>query len=297
MATTSIEIVQSRDINIRDGIMTGVREWRVWETTGLPLTPPDALTDAGLPLSGDTFPGLPQLILSELITAERMPGNPNMVKVVWDYASPGGGLFDPFAAEWNVEVTAELIPVYRVPAVQDGQPALKFPNVQQQLTFKNTVTEDIGGESNDLRGARQSFLRHQMLIQASERRGGTRFGGEIGIRFLRDTVTGYAFLDSFVGTRNINVFLGFNRGLLLYVGASSHTLRRNDISITHHFVADEWFHLRQVAETDQDGDPLLAIIPNGPVDFLERPIPVAFPVYWRQPFNQFSDFSLISPNF
>lgn len=277
MATSSNEIVQSRDLSISGGVMVGIREWRVWETTGAPLSTIDALSNPGLPLPGDEFPDLPLLKLNELITSERIPGNPNMVKVVWDYVSPGGGQLDPNIIEFNVTRTSELIPVYRTP----GTPALIFPS--QSASFFNFNQIDIAGESNDINGERQTYLRHRMTLSISEK----------AVK-LQDSVRGYAFLQGFTGTRNAFTFFGFPRGLVLYLAPTSRTLGRNEVSVTHHFEADEWFHLKQVGRSDQRSGRVRTDVRaiGGPTNDA-----VADPVFWRQPFPNFTDFGLISTQF
>lgn len=89
------------------------------------------------------------------------------------------------------------------------------------------------------------------------------------------------------GRRNAQRFsiggFAFDAGKLLYRGASINHVGTNDFEVTHNFVADENYHLRQMAANEADGRPKINESESGNTDWKAKH------VFWVQPF-QLADF-------
>lgn len=277
------EALESRSYNSANGRRKYKRKFHVWddaftygEGTGLNST--SALLQSSV-ASGDPHPENAAFFATDFdVTQQR--DTRHVWEVEWTYEpiTPGGGGDDPFEvgfSEINTDHQVEFVDTYRVDYVPDeGEPSFWPPLTiwsegypPAMPTTENAEDTDIGGMSVDEAGRPVSSI-----VRA--------------VRFVITHVTpaltnsDLEFLTGMTGARNKNSspFIGVPAGQLLYKGASTSRITTDTYRVVHEFIADEFFHMRQVALHDKDGKPI-RYSPGGP-DSQEY----ASFVHWIQPF-------------
>lgn len=277
------------------GKIGGKRMFVVWDDAGASVTAEDAITTvaAGTTVPGETtFDGVvygsihpddPSLIAIRIGETARVDGHRDLVELPWFYENvppipPGQPRQDEVGyVEQQANQRREQVKLYRV---QSGNGFLLFPdegNLGERGEPDNWWEKDILGVPNDIQGFRQSSLIYKVAGSITE---------------IIEGSVNWPFLGSFASKRNSRVFFGGAVGKVVYAGPTSRSIGINKTAITHQFFYDEWFHLEQVADRDQEGKILLCGI--GPGD--PQPI-VACKVYWRQPFPELADLHLLSDYF
>lgn len=126
------------------------------------------------------------------------------------------------------------------------------------------LTTDIGGTKVDQAGVPVSGLVVQQELTYTVR--------------MNFTNANQATVNSMIGTRNNDTFLGGNAGFVLFTGVRRSRIAVDLYEVTYTFVWDAAAHLRQVPKREADGDPKLSA-------------GQAVEVYARQPFPGTSAFS------
>jgi len=93
--------------------------------------------------------------------------------------------------------------------------------------------------------------------------------------------TGGQYLSR-VGKRNAANWQGFNAGSVLFTGMNVNHTRDGINEVEYSLAWDKFYHLRQVPERDENGDPVVDETATPPIN-----------VYWKQPFKQTTDFSFL----
>mgnify|MGYP003140471243 CR=1 FL=1 len=135
------------------------------------------------------------------------------------------------------------------------------------VNLNNPTATDIGGTKIDAGGKPTSLIVRQQTYSISYE----HFG-------QLDVSTPFAI----TGKRNNRVFYNFAKGSLVYLGMSFSTKSASSYSITHKFLYDNIFHLRQIPD-EFDGDLNPTLDSDGHVN----------KVIWIQPFPQTEDFRKI----
>jgi hypothetical protein len=82
------------------------------------------------------------------------------------------------------------------------------------------------------------------------------------------------------GKRNLNPWLGLPAGSVVFAGVTVNRTGQGKYKMSYKFVWDEWYHLRQIPDYDE----------NGKVIYDNSVTPVTQEVFWRQPFKETIDF-------
>lgn len=271
------ELQESRQIISDDGHEMGLRSFAIYDDgTGSPIITPEMLgplygtstTPDALPATAFPFPGYPQLLANKGAIG-RAPGHKDLWIVTFEYHGAP-------TLEWSHDYTSETIDVWRL------NPGLVFPN---NGNLGSNITVSTGGTSQDMAGEPISFAVSKQTFEVIEY---MFFGGLLvsPTRAISDKTQIYG---SFVNRRNSQLFFGCSPGTLVYLGAKARRIGLFRVSVTHTFVWDVWFHLRQIPLRDVGGD----VIPADPSNSNWT----AKTVYWRQPFPDVADFRDLSPNF
>lgn len=157
------------------------------------------------------------------------------------------------------------------------------------LANKNVTwppTADIGGDKVDANGQPKQLRVAQQTIDVSflwDRTYDSTNAIADGADPEQQT------FDAFLNTRNNASFLGWQAGMVTYVGTTYNQAPDEWMVVTHKFIADEWYHLEQRAVPNIAGPPLLVAGTN----WIGMPMRQAEKVAWYQPFNSVVDFELL----
>ena len=268
-AAQATELLDSRKLFLRDGILSGERKWSVVsQTAGTRLLPKDAIHAPGMPVYGDRdYPNLYELFAKD---AEIVPvdGANDHYTVSWTYTSggitgPPQGREEPGYVEKNVVQRAEFADVYRV-GTFSFIPDEGNPTAVQLRT-------NIGGTPIDVQGRPISVVRVKQSIMITE------------VIEFDPLISAYG---AAAGSRNGQTFLGAAPGTIVYVGANSRTVRNGVWSVDHEFVYDPYFHLVQIPNRDQEAEVACVSFHN-----VYRQAEL---VFWRQPFPSQANFDALS---
>ena len=268
MAQQIIEQLQTRDYAVSNGQATGSRKWIIFDDSS-PITVPQTVIDAfgggTLPLRGDAFPSS-LVLFAKNYKIERVAGT-DIWGVTWDYASGQPQDRDPLEigyVEVTIDHSAQFDDSYRR--------GTTFPS-----NGTPTTDNDIGGERIDVVGSPLSLLRYKIEFTVTETVDYSTF-----VNILTPNI-----LDA-TGTRNSRLFQGTPAGKLVYKGASARRVGLDTWSVSHSMQADSRYHLIQVPMKGANGEVT--------VDQYAKPYVQAVKVMFMQPFDGFSNFSGISPN-
>lgn len=266
------ESIETRRTVIRDNRLTGVRVFHVSNVD----SPVLALGAAGIPQYGEAFPDDPSLIAWDFDSG-LVEGHSTLVRIEVEYREsefvpPETNEEDVGSIAFQVKAQAQFVEAWRI------GPGLVLP---MNGNADNSAFADIQGVRSDVSGEPVSFLKRSVSFVVNET--------------IQQKQINVPLYYSFTGTRNSAAFFNFVPGSLLYLGADvTGTFTGSKIRLSHEFLADEWYHMRQAPLRDQNGTVSLCKLPSqggGPG------VHVAETVYWRQPFTVLKDFKTISPNF
>jgi hypothetical protein len=130
------------------------------------------------------------------------------------------------------------------------------------------ISGDIGGTPIDIAGKPVSLSIFQQTVDVR-----SPFANQPDFDRIR-TLT---------NQRNDSVWMGFPRGVLLYLGAQATASSGNIWTTTHKFAADPIYHARQIARRDSDGKVLQKKFEG--VEYTQ-----AKEVYWVQKFPKLGNF-------
>ena len=130
------------------------------------------------------------------------------------------------------------------------------------------ISGDIGGQPVDIGGKAISLSIFQQTVEVR-----SPFANEPDFDLIRNLTN----------QRNDSTWMGFPRGVLLYLGASATADSGNIWTTTHKFAADPIFHARQIAQRDADGKVTQAT-------YVGNSYTQAAYVYWVQKFPNLGNF-------
>lgn len=188
------------------------------------------------------------------------PNQPGAATIRIDYLAKYEDAWRQWATTDEIEFNARLL---------DGNQVPRYAQF--------TPESDIGGRKIDAAGYPTSILRHTL-------------------KFTIDLVdnTFPLFPPSLIGSRNSRAFLGFDKGLLVFVGVNSVELTNGFFNASYNFELDWFFHLKQVPKRQANGYVVLDL-PNNPDDVTATG--QAKVVSYFQPYPRVADFYTISPRF
>lgn len=223
--------------------------------------------------------------------AQQRSGTRSVFDIRWIYepvgvGGPGGeNENEPGFVDVNLTTSIEFVDFYRKDAAVDSMlwpplivpqngnaPEIPLGESQLQLYDVQGMSIDEGGRpvSHELRSVEYEVT--HVIEQPS-----------------------YNYLETIVfltGTRNSEPYVLMPQladvGRLLYLGADSQRISDNVYRFTHRFVADEFYHMRQICAFNEEGDPILTTFaPDG-----SGPQQARY-VWWVQPFTRTASFSFL----
>ncbi len=269
------EALQSRKLSRSGGRVRYERVFVVHEDD--PANNPNSINDtialdkSGVAV-GNPHPENGAFFATDYIS-EQAKDSRTVWNVQWTYEAVGAGSGgDPFEVgftEINTAHTVEFIDTYRIDPVEVEPaewPPLVVPNLGNPLPIPKTNQQgaDVSGMSIDEVGRPVSSIVRNVRFLVTH-----VVKGLLPIDLQRMT--------NFAGTRNSVAFLPLSApaGVLLYKGGQSARIGDDTYRVVHEFVADELFHMRQIAQHGEDGKPILEDYSG---------LSVAAAVFWIQPF-------------
>lgn len=264
---TIVEQSDTRSFSAQTGKITASRTFVIFDDAA-PLTTPAAVraffNSTDLPQIGDAFPGESDIFATNYEIA-LIPDSSNAWNVKFSYENTEPGDLQPIEegyTEISIDYRAEFRDIYRT-----------GPNVPAN---GNPNDQDIGGTPIDAGGSPISKIQRQSELMITEVVSFSSFPARsLLIRAAR-------------GCRNSTVFQGAPLGQVLYQGASASRIAINKMQIVHRFAQDEFFHLIQSPEKNQEGEPKKVLINS---------VWRAEKVRFVQPFPNGYDFNTLSENF
>lgn len=268
MTATIYETQETRDFSMSGGRVSASRRFVVWDDAA-EIVEPAVVRDlfgAGLPEMGDLFPGEWNIFATNYAITRR-PESRGVWDVEISYSNNEPGTFQPAEVgyvDYSIDYSAEFREMWRVGS------GLSIP------TNGTPDANDIGGVKIDQAGVPVSVLVRMSTIQITE----TVSSLSVSARSL--------VIRAARGRRNNTVFQGAPKGQALYQGATATRIAIDTYTITHKFAQDEYSHLLQVPQRNENTEVAL-VATSGVFN--------ASVVRFVQPFPNFYDFNAISENF
>lgn len=262
MSVIVVELAGSKTVaQDKDGVRTGSRSWFVYDDGGANLLIDEVVEASGMPLLGATHPDIVGLYANGwavTVSGDRS----NAWEVQWNYSSfipeiSGGGAGDALPDDvdsYSMSIGLTIIDIWKsnptIPANKDTPPEV-----------------DIGGTLVSTGGLPVSMALNTAEVHIRENNTGMFTGGSFMLN---------------VGKRNVVVWQGFDAGSLLFTGMNVNHTRGGVNDIEYMLAWDKWYHLRQVPERDDDGNPVVDSTGENPLN-----------VYFKQPFPDTTSFSFL----
>tara|TARA_R110000824_G_scaffold401762_1_gene615159 strand:+ start:10121 stop:10921 length:801 start_codon:yes stop_codon:yes gene_type:complete len=264
MSVVVVELAGSKKISqSAEGKRSGTRSFFVYDDEGTSLIVDDILFASGVPLLGSTHPDMVGLYANNwnlTVSDDRA----NAWSLVWNYSTTFVDTQPDEEAEdtalpdglqgFSMTVGVTIIDIWKADPTMPAN--------------RNTpATADIGGTTVSEGGLPISMALPTADIRLREKFTGLFEGG----KFL-----------SKVGKRNSSYWQGFSAGSVLFTGMNVNHTRDGVNEIEYTLAWDKWYHLRQVPERDDDGNPVV----DGTAD-------PTINVYFKQPFEDTTNFSFL----
>lgn len=229
-----------------------------------------------MPTYGEAHPNLVGLVAIDYADLVQDESSPYLWHIRWNYlrttfaggANPG----TPGYWEYTYRASAATDDAWRDSSPDPTKPQLAFPANGQPGLDPDGIPLDVGGISVDNGEEPGSAIRAQQIVEVTQHREG-----------LYSPSTSFSLLKK----RNSNTFLGAQPGRVAYTGISaSARLDTNLFSISHQFVWDEWYHMRQQAGRGSSGVVWKKDYDGSTPGLLS----VAKLVYWTQPLPKLANF-------
>lgn len=263
------------------GKVTRTRLFNVFNDDGSSaVSVPDAITTVGIEV-GDPHPDDPALFAIRYGDGQRREGHRDLVELRWFYENippipPGQPRRDEVGyVDQSTDYRKEFVKLYRI------QPGLVFPKNGQGNVIGDDLTLDIEGTPNDIRGHRRTALLYKSSYVITE---------------TIDHFPSAALYGFFSGKRNSTPFFGAPIGKVVFAGAKGRSIGISKWAITHQLFYDEWFHLLQISDRDQQGNIRIDCGQGDPPPG-EQPLNNACRVFWRQPYPELADLHQLSDYF
>jgi len=251
-----------------DGKRTATRVFLVYEDSAASVLIEDIIENTNLPALFDPHPEMDGIAMGEY-SIRQSSNRANAYEVSYKYLSPDqiseeddeDGTID--GADEETGVTAFSITVQ--PTIVDiWKSGATIP-----ANKDNPPRTDIGGTLVSEGGYPVSVVVATAKITINQ-----RFSG-----FFNAGI----YLGN-VGKRNSQMWHGFSAGSLLFVGVNVTQDTTGFNEVRYEMVFDNDYHLRQVPERDEDGNPAITIHPSDP-DELN--------VFYKQPFPNTTNFGFL----
>lgn len=260
-----------------DGKMSARRTFLVYDDSGEPLLVDNVLDNSDLPQMEDEHPDSADMIVGSYSIREHSDRS-YAYEITYSYASPtevvagDAGGADPLnnnqnsgvidGADPDSAVTAFTITVsLSIVDIWKSDPTIPDD-------IDNPSREDIGGTSVSEGGYPISLALPTAKITMNQRFTGVFYAG--------------TYLSE-IGKRNTSEYHGFDAGSLLFMGVSVSQDTSGFNEVTFEIAFDSDFHMRQVPQRDEDGNPT--------VDLTADPPTVT--VFFKQPFPNTTSFGFL----
>lgn len=291
MSVYVVEQLNSRNVSRTQGKLKATRTFHVWDDA-TPITTPNTVSalfgSNGLPYFGEPFPGTTTLGAMDWSIA-KVDGHADLWSVTWEYQEvtgggtvvapppPGPNEVTDASVHGYVEVNATLsashVDVWRV---YDRATIIAECSANGRFPKGLPPNTPIRGQKVDAGGHPVSYILRQF---------------DINITLVRDGQFKPRNLLSFVWKRNDTAFLDCEPGSVLYCGANVNRIGERKFQYSHRFVYDQWFHMRQSAMRDMNGEVMCG--PRSSTDNTS----CAEDVRFIQPFPDLTELRNIDPLF
>jgi len=275
------ETYDSRRLSVSGGRVTRTRSWVVYARPGANTLVPSGDYPAlatGVQY-GQVHPEDATLRAVDVTSSPTRMAGRLAYDVTWTYRrveiQPAGVPDDPEAPgyqEVNLDGEPQFLDAWRQQRSGGGWATAPRGDIIPPRT-------DVGGVPIDTGGRAGSFL--------------VRVGSySIPRNYRLQDYVATQFLDA-MGARNDAPFLGFETGALLYARPRSSRIEQGVVRVVHTLVLDEFFHCRQIAGADENGEVEITT-PGGVIDGITYEKSHASSVFWIQPFPRLIDFQSIN---
>jgi len=253
------------------GKIQAQRQFLVYSDDGSFVSLEDASLAAGLPIIGQPHPDSPAIIVGSF-SISIIEDRPNAFDITYNYAPPevvdgDGDPSDPIGGGGGDDDSGTIDgsdPDSGVTAftIRVGLSVVDIWKTDPDLpdNLDEPAREDIGG------------------ILVSEGGYPISYALPIADIAINQQIAGFMNIGSFlgkIGKRNAGTWNGFDSGSLLFTGVdiSQDIFGVNDIQ--YQLAWDEFYHLRQAPERDEDGNPTLDLTEDPPTMnvFFKQPFP------------------------
>jgi len=252
MAIIVNESFGSRSCSIpANGRVEATRKFMVYDDAGTDLLASVALADPNVPKYNDVHPEFDDSRVrsfSVSSVSDTESAKEITVKYQQTAAATGGGSYS--AASTSSK--SQWIDIWRFRTYNPG--GVNFP-----------TRKDIGGTAVDVGGEPVSYALYQQTLT---------------LRSPYNNAPDFATINAMVNRRNRGNWNGWPPGMVLYMGAEASVTSGNYWTVSHRFIADGFFHMRQVAARDASGQ----IIGTETTDGDDNKVKQAKIVYWVQSF-------------
>ena len=257
------ELAGSKSINKPPvGSRSAERTFIVYDDEGIIPTIDDMLLASGMPTINQAHPDSPSLFATGY-TFSLNEERANTWQVTWSYTPfevADTEEDEPEEAEFtglDVSVSQVIIDIWKA---NPNKPAnVDAPLNPAPLGSATAAQSDIGGDLVASMGYPISYALPIADITITQ-------------NLYTSNFNGYGFLSS-VSKRNSAAWLGFPAGSVLFKGVDITKTSPNSYQLTYNLTWDMWYHLRQVPERDEDGNPKIDVTGFELYVFFRQPFP------------------------
>jgi len=258
-----------------DGKMSARRTFLVYEDSDSPLLVDNILDNSNLPQMADPHPDTSNILVGSYSIREHSDRS-YAYEITYSYASPDeivinspedplnededsgvidGADPDSAVTAFTISVSLSIVDIWKA-------------NPTMPASIDNPARTDIGGTSVSEGGYPISLALPTAKIAINQRFTGFFYAG--------------TYLSN-IGKRNSGAYHGFSAGSLLFTGVnvSQDTFGFNEV--TFEIAFDNDYHLRQVPQRDEDGNPTVDLSADPPT----------ITVFFKQPFPNTTSFGFL----
>jgi len=264
MAIIVNESFGSRSCSIpANGRVEATRKFMVYDDAGTDLLASVALADPNVPKYNDVHPEFDDSrVRSFSVSSVSDTESAKEITVKYQQTAPaiGGGSYT--AASTSSK--SQFIDIWRINPENPG--GINYPK-----------RSDIGGTKVDTGGEPVSYAVYQQSLT---------------LRSPYNNPPDFTVINSMLNRRNRGTWNGWPQGMVLYLGAEASVTSGNYWTVSHRFLADGFYHLRQVANKNQ----AQIVRTTETTDDDANKETQAEIVYWIQPFSDTGNFDLLGIN-
>jgi hypothetical protein len=264
MAVAVNEIFGARSCSIpANGRVEATRKFMVYDDAGTDLLASVALADPNVPKYGDVHPEFDDSrVRSFSVASVSDTESAKEITVKYQQTAPatGGGSYS--AASTSSK--SMFVDIWRIGATLPG--SVDIPR-----------RSDIGGTKVDTGGDPVSYAVYQQSLT---------------LRSPYNNPPDFATINAMLNRRNRGNWNGWPAGMVLYLGAEASVTSGNYWTVSHRFLADGLYHLRQLARKN-DAE---KVVGEETTDDDGNKETQAKTVYWVQMFRDTGNFDLLGIN-